>query len=78
MGMSFKPLWKMLIDRDMTKSQLRELAGISTRALAKMGKNEDVSTDVLRKICTALSCSLDRVVEFIPDLKNDQSDLKTK
>lgn len=67
MSMSFKPLWKMLIDRDMTKSQLRQLAGISTRALAKMGKNEDVSTDVLRKICTVLSCSLSDIVELVPD-----------
>ena len=68
MSVSFKPLWKMLIDRDMTKSQLRELAGISTRALAKMGKNEDVSTDVLRKICAVLNCSLSDIVELIPDL----------
>lgn len=67
MGMSFKPLWKMLIDRDMTKSQLRELAGISTRALAKMGKNEDVSTDVLRKICTVLNCTLSDIVELLPE-----------
>lgn len=66
MGMSFKPLWKMLIDREMTKSQLRELAGISTRAMAKMGKNEDVNTDVLRKICQVLNCTLDDIVELIP------------
>ena len=66
MGMSFKPLWKMLIDREMTKSQLRELAGISTRAMAKMGKNEDVNTDALRKICQVLNCTLDDIVELIP------------
>ena len=64
MSMSYKPLWKLLIDRDMTRSQLRELAGISTRALAKLGKNEDVSTDVLRKICTVLNCSLSDIVEL--------------
>ena len=67
MSMSYKPLWKMLIDREMTKSQLRELAGISTRAMAKMGKNEDVSTDVLRKICQVLNCTLDDLVELVPD-----------
>lgn len=67
MSMSFKPLWKMLIDREMTKSQLRELAGISTRAMAKMGKNEDVSTGVLRKICQVLNCTLDDLVELVPD-----------
>lgn len=64
MGMSYKPLWKLLIDRDMTKSQLRELAGISTRAMAKMGKNEDVSTDVLRKICSVLNCSFSDIIEL--------------
>lgn len=67
MNMNYKPLWKLLIDRDMTRSQLRELAGISTRALAKMGKNEDVSTDVLRKICAVLNCSLSDVVELVPE-----------
>ena len=64
MGMSYKPLWKLLIDRDMTKSQLRELAGISTRAMAKMGKNEDVNTDVLRKICSVLNCSFGDIIEL--------------
>ena len=67
MGMNYKPLWKLLIDRDMTKSQLRALAGISTRAMAKMGKNEDVNTDVLRKICSVLNCSLNDIVELVPD-----------
>lgn len=67
MGMNYKPLWKLLIDRDMTRSQLRELAGISTRALAKLGKSEDVSTDVLRKICSVLNCSLSDIVEFTTD-----------
>lgn len=57
----------MLIDRDMTKGQLRTMAGISTRALAKMGKNEDVNTDVLRKICAVLNCTLDDIVELTPE-----------
>ena len=62
--MSYKPLWKLLIDRDMTKGQLREMAGISTRQLAKMGKGEDVSTDVLRKICDVLGCNLNDIIEM--------------
>lgn len=66
-GMSYKPLWILLIKRDMTKSQLREKAGISTRAMAKMGKGEDVNTDVLRKICSVLDCTLDDIVEITPD-----------
>ena len=67
MGLSYKPLWILLINRDMTKGQLREKAGISTRALAKLGKNEDVNTDVLRKICAALDCTLSDIVELVPD-----------
>lgn len=63
MDISYKPLWKMLIDRDMSRSQLRVQAGISTRALAKLGKNEDVSTDVLRKICTVLQCDISDIME---------------
>ena len=71
MGISYKPLWILLIKRDMTKSQLRERAGISSRAMAKMGKSEDVNTDVLRKICTALNCTLDDIVEITPDKSNN-------
>ena len=63
MDISYKPLWKMLIDRDMSRSQLRIQAGISTRALAKLGKDEDVSTDVLRNICTVLQCDISDVME---------------
>lgn len=51
----------------MTKGQLREKVGISSRAMAKMGKNEDVNTDILRKICTALNCTFDDIVEITPD-----------
>lgn len=67
MKISYKPLRILLIKRDMTKGQLREKAGISSRAMAKMGKSEDVNTDVLRKICTALNCTLDDIVEITPD-----------
>ena len=72
MGMSYKPLWILLIKRDMTKGQLREKAGISTRALAKMGRDEDVNTDVLRKICAALDCTLPDIVEIVPDEPDNQ------
>ena len=66
MGMSYKPLWILLIKRDMTKGQLREKARISTRALAKMGRGEDVSTEVLRKICAVLDCTLTDIIEIAP------------
>lgn len=58
MAVSYKKLWKMLIDRDMTKTAMRKQAGISTGALAKLGRNENVNTEVLVKICTALHLSL--------------------
>lgn len=75
MDISYKPLWKMLIDRDMSRSQLRIQAGISTRALAKLGKDEDVSTDVLRKICTVLQCDINDIMEtHINAQETDEND----
>lgn len=67
MDIDYKPLWKLLIDRGMTRSELRILAGISTRALARMGKNENVSTEVLGKICKALHCEITEVMEFVDE-----------
>ena len=67
MGISYKPLWKLLIDKDIKKSEMRMQAGISTRALAKLGRNEDVSTDVLRKICTFLHCEISDIIEMTKD-----------
>lgn len=67
MAISYKKLWKLLIDRDMYKRDLRIAAGLSTNVIAKMGRNEDVSTEALRKICHALNCDLTDIVEFVPD-----------
>ncbi len=64
MAVSYKKLWKLLIDRDMNKTQLREKAGITTSALAKLGKNENVSTEVLVKICSTLNCGISDIVEI--------------
>ena len=64
MAVSYKRLWKILIDRDMTKTQLRLDAGISTGALAKLGRNENVSTEILVKICNALHCDLNDIMEL--------------
>ena len=52
MAISYNKLWTLLIDKDMKKNDLRRLTGISTNALAKMGKNQNVSTKVIEKICT--------------------------
>lgn len=67
MTVSYKKLWKLLIDKDMKKKDLREAAGISTSSMAKLGKNENVTTDVLVKICKALNCDISDIVEIIDD-----------
>ena len=64
MRISYNKLWKMLIDKDMRKSDLKEKAGISSSSLAKLGKDENVTTDVLLRICKALDCELDDIVEI--------------
>ena len=58
MTVSYKKLWKLLIDRDMKKKDLLAAAGISQSSLSKMGRNENVNTDMLVKICKALSCDI--------------------
>lgn len=64
MRISYKKLWKMLIDRNMKKKDLAELAGISTTSIAKLGKNENVNTDILLKICKALKCDISEIMEI--------------
>ena len=67
MAMSYNKLWKLLIDRNLKKKDLRERAGLSTNVLAKMGKGGDVSTQALRKICATLNCELGDIVDVVPD-----------
>ena len=64
MSVSYSRLWKLLIDKKMNKSQLRNAAGISTNAVAKLGRNETVSLETLEKICSALNCNIEDVMEF--------------
>lgn len=67
MKMCYKKLWKLLIDKDMTKTDLRKAAGISSSSLAKLGKNENVTTDVLVRICEALNVNLNDIAETVSD-----------
>ena len=67
MRVSYNKLWKLMIDRKLMKKDLTAMAGISTNAMAKMGKEENVSTEVLGKICSALNCRIEDIVEFLPD-----------
>lgn len=66
MAVSYKKLWKLLIDKDMKKKDLCAKAGISTASVTKMGKNGHVTTEVLAKICTALDWTIDDILEIIP------------
>ncbi len=67
MMVSYKKLWKILIDKGMNKTALRVQSGITTVALAKLGKNEHVSTEVLAKICKVLDCNIADIVEFVDE-----------
>ena len=64
MAVCYNKLWKMLIDRDMSRTQMRLKAGISTKTLAKHGKNENVNTDILVKICSALECNVADIMDI--------------
>lgn len=67
MAVSYNKLWKLLIDKNMKKKELGEAAGISNTLIAKLGKNENVTVEVLVKICTALECNIEDIMELIPD-----------
>ncbi|WP_160692588.1 helix-turn-helix transcriptional regulator [Clostridium sp. C2-6-12] len=69
MGFSFKPLWKVLVDKDMNKEDLRVAIKTSSATMTKMSKNEYVSMKILNDICTYLNCSISDVIEFVPDEK---------
>ena len=64
MAISYKKLWKLLIDKDMKKKDLCVAAGISHASMAILGKNENVTTDVLLKICTALNCDIGDIMDI--------------
>jgi len=66
MAVSYKKLWKLLIDKDIKKKDLSEKAGISPATITKMGRNGHVTTDVLAKICSALDCTVDDIMEVLP------------
>ena len=65
MAFSYKPLWKMLIDREMTKKQLMQATGISKSTMDKMGRGEQVSMDIIDRICVYFDCDISSVIEHI-------------
>lgn len=69
MKANYKKLWHILLDRDMKKKELAQTAGVSTYTINKLNKNENVTVEVLGKICRALNCTLDDIMEFEEDEK---------
>ena len=67
MRISYNKLWKMLIDKNMKKQDLKKATGISATCIAKMGRGDNVTTDVLVRICTALDCRLEDIMELVQD-----------
>lgn len=63
MAISYKKLWKLLIDRDLKKKDLQLLSGVSAASITKLGKNENVNTEILEKICVALECDISDIME---------------
>ena len=70
MAVSYNKLWKKLIDLEMSRTELRIKAGISTKTLAKLGKNENVNTDILVKVCQALDCNVDEIMDISDQIDN--------
>ncbi len=69
MPFSYKPLWKLLIDKEMTKKQLMDETGISKSTVDKMGRSEQVSMDIIDRICSYFDCKINDIVEYIPEEK---------
>ena len=67
MRISYNKLWKMLIDKNMKKSDLREKAGISSASLAKLGKGDNITTDGLLHICEVMDCRIEDILETVRD-----------
>ena len=65
MAVSYNKLWKKLIDLNMNRTQLREKTGMTTNALAKLGRNENVSTEILCRICEVLDCKIEDIIEIV-------------
>ena len=67
MRISYNKLWKMLIDKNMKKSDLKEKAGISSASIAKLGKGDNITTDILLRICEIMDCRIEDILETVRD-----------
>lgn len=67
MSVSYKKLWKLLIDKDLKKKDLEKLAGISNYTISKMNRGDNINTDTIVKVCRALNCSVEDIMEVLPE-----------
>ena len=72
MTVCYKKLWKLLIDKDMMKKDLRAMTGVSTTTMSRLSKDENVSTEILSKICAVLNCDVGDIMEFVPENKKEK------
>lgn len=72
MAVCYKKLWKLLIDKDLLKKDLRAMTGVSTTTMSRLSKDENVSTEILSKICSALNCDIGDIIEYVPDKEEDK------
>lgn len=70
MAISYKKLWKLLIDRDLKKKDLQQMSGVSAASITKMGRNENVNTEIIEKICLALECDVADIMEITENTKD--------
>jgi len=75
MAISYNKLWKLLIDKNLKKKDLQRLSGVSSATITKLGRNENVNTEILQKICTALQCDICDVMEFSSDDKRGKDNV---
>jgi DNA-binding Xre family transcriptional regulator len=73
MAISYNRLWKLLIDKKMKKKDLQQLSGVSSATITKLGRDENVNTEILQKICAALNCDICDVMEFVPKTETEQN-----
>ncbi len=76
MAMCYKKLWKLLIDRDMTRADLREKTGLAPATLAKMTKGEAIGANVLERICETMQCDVGDIMSYVPDEPADAQEQK--
>ena len=76
MTVCYKKLWKLLIDKDMKKKDLRSLTGISTTTMSRLAKDKNVSTEILAKICAVLNCDVGDIMEFVPENKKRNDEVR--